>query len=588
MAPLQREQAELLPTKITRDKTTNTYLVDFDRCITGWPKLTLRANRPGDKVRIEYFQRTDQRNPAGWDEYTCRGGEETWEPNFGRYTSFQVLKITGYIAPAPPASRVPRPSTPESGVRSPESPSALQPFSPSALSSDIRAIWSYCDADVAGRFHCSSDLLNSIYTLCERSARQNTQYAIIAVDANREQSQWTADAWNIGNVLLYNHRNTTIIDKIIRDYAAQQLPNGNFPACAPAQRSRCIPEWSMYWPMLLWQQYLFSGDEHLLREMTPRLTRFMAWLKNSQSPETHLINPPGWRISEYAGGKLPNGGYNIATNSQYYETLRIASRISAVLGDSAQADTYARQSREVRDAINARLFNPKGNYYLAKTDSSVEKFPLASAWPLRFNIVPDETRAAVVASITAAPNPNLGGYGGDAFYSALLSNAAGAYAVRDLARYNKMLTDNHANWESFASGEVNHAWTAYPAYLFPKYILGIQPTSGGFATFDVRPETNGLTYAEGTVPTVKGDITTRWEKTADGRFTLTLTVPPNTRASVYIPKPAANFTLTESGKPLWPEPAKKIPGVIRVFSGVAFIKCEVAAGKYEFVTTTNP
>jgi len=47
--------------------------------------------------------------------------------------------------------------------------------------------------------------------MCERSARQNIQQGIISVDADREQSSWTADSWNIGNVLLYNHRDTMMM-----------------------------------------------------------------------------------------------------------------------------------------------------------------------------------------------------------------------------------------------------------------------------------------------------------------------------------------------------------------------------------------
>ncbi|HEY2083205.1 MAG TPA: alpha-L-rhamnosidase C-terminal domain-containing protein, partial [Verrucomicrobiae bacterium] len=150
-----------------------------------------------------------------------------------------------------------------------------------------------------------------------------------------------------------------------------------------------------------------------------------------------------------------------------------------------------------------------------------------------------------------------------------MNAGGGAFVVNDLARYRLMLEENKANWESFTFGkgiEVNHAWTAYPGYLFQKYILGIQPTSGGFATFDVRPETGGLTFAEGAVPTVKGLITTRWEKSADGRFTLSVHVPANTRAAIYIPKLAkGNFTLTESGKVLWPAQSQiQDPGVLAV------------------------
>ena len=148
-------------------------------------------------------------------------------------------------------------------------------------------------------------------------------------------------------------------------------------------------------------------------------------------------------------------------------------------------------------------------------------FPLASAWALRFDIEPAADKSKILAAIEKAGKPDLGGYGGDALYSGLFNAGGGAFAVRDLARYRPMLDENKACWEGFQlvrGYQPNHAWTSYPAYIFLKYICGIQPTSGGFATFDVRPETGGLTFAEGAVPTVKGLITTRWEKSTDGQF----------------------------------------------------------------------
>jgi alpha-L-rhamnosidase len=546
MAPAQNEQAELKPVRVTL--TNGTWLVDFGRCIDGWPKLTMRANGPGDVVRVEYFQMAAERKPAGWDRYICRGGTETWKPEIGRHTSFQVLKVSGYAGELKAA--------------------------------DVRGIWAYCDADVAGRFHCSSELLNSIYEMSERSARQNIQQGIISVDANREQSPWTADSWNIGNVLLYNHRNSMVMDKIVRDYAAEQLTNGDFYACSPAPMFE-IPEWSMYWPMLLWQQYLFSGDQALLREMAPRLAHFLEWIKAYQDPKTKLLNPPGWRISEYAGGKMPSGGYNTATTCQYYENLRIASQVFSVLGETNQSNEYLRQAEAVKAGINANLFN--GEFYLARTDRK-EMFPLASAWALRFDIEPATFKSKILDAIEKAGKPNIGGYGGDAFYSGLLNAGGGDFVVRDLARYRPMLEHNKANWESFGGAEANHAWTAYPGYLFQKYILGIQPTSGGFATFDVRPETGGLTFAEGAVPTVKGLVTTRWEKSANGRFSLSVSVPANTRAAIYLPKLCRGVvSITESGKLLWPATAPASdPGVIAVTEEDASIKCLVGAGAYRF------
>ena len=334
--------------------------------------------------------------------------------------------------------------------------------------------------------------------------------------------------------------------------------------------------------MLLWQQYLFSGDQMLLRTMAPRLTHFLEWMKRYQDPATKLVNPLGWRISDYAGGNMPNGGYNIATACQYYENLRIAAGVFSVLGQPDRSTDYSRQAEEVKAAINSHLFN--GEFYLARTDRK-EMFPLASAWAFRFDIVPAQLKSKILASIEKAGKPNVGGYGGDTLYSGILNAGGGNFVVRDLARYRPMLQENKANWESFGPGaEVNHAWTSYPGYIFPKYIGGVQPTSGGFATFDVRPETGGLRFAETAVPTVKGLITTRWEKAADGSFNLSVNVPANTRASIYIPKLSQGaFAVTESGKPLWPpEPNVQIDGVDCVQEVDSSIKCLVGAGDYRF------
>jgi alpha-L-rhamnosidase len=317
--------------------------------------------------------------------------------------------------------------------------------------------------------------------------------------------------------------------------------------------------------------------------MAPRLARFLEWAKTYQDPATKLLDPPRWRISDYAGGNLPSGGYNIATTCQYFENLRIASRVFLALGQTNLGNDYLLQAEAVRAGINSNLFN--GQFYLARTDRK-DMFPLASAWALRFDIEPAADKSKILTAIETVEKLNLGGYGGDAFYSGALNAGGGDFVVRDLDRYRPMLEENKANWESFFNpprDEVNHAWTAYPAYIFLKYICGIQPTSGGFATFDVRPETGGLTFAEGAVPTVKGVVVTRWEKKTGGKFDLFVTVPANTRATVYVPKLAGgNITLTESGGVLWPIKEVKDAGVLAVSEEESSIKCLVGAGDYKF------
>jgi alpha-L-rhamnosidase len=553
------EQEEITPISITQEGSE--WWVEFDRCINGWPKLTMTDNKKGSKITINYYQLSGENGEAGWDQYICKGGKETWKTNIGRHTSFKTLKISGYEG--------------------------------TLTSNEVKGIWSYTSAIVEGAFTCSNPLLNDIFTMCERSARQNVQQGIISVDANREQSPWTADSWNIGLGLLYNHKNTMILDKVIKDYIGEQLECGDFYACSPAGIYR-IPEWAMYIPMILWQQYLFSGQEELLRSTFGSLKKFLNWIGSFLDPTLDLIDPPAgsWidsnRFSDYAGGSLLSAGYNVATNSQYYENLRVASEISTVLGYEIDAINYGRQAEAVKTGINKNLLI-EGTQYLSKM-GELQTISLGSCWPLRFDIVPNIDKEAVKHWIMNFGGSDFGGYGGDAFYNGLYTaGGMGSYIIQDLNRYRKMLDSNNTNWEQWEKGEYNHAWTCYPAYLFHKYIAGIQPTSGGFATFNIKPEIEGLDFAESSVPTVKGKISSRWEKVTDTHMTLSCTIPPNTLATVYLPKnQLSNIIIKESGKTIWKEGLEDGQVVTTThlvnFSGDEdnFIRFSVGAGSYSF------
>ena len=63
MAPVEREQGELDAVSVAL--INDAWRADLERCIDGWPQLTMRANRPGDKVRVEYFEMTGERKASG-------------------------------------------------------------------------------------------------------------------------------------------------------------------------------------------------------------------------------------------------------------------------------------------------------------------------------------------------------------------------------------------------------------------------------------------------------------------------------------------------------------------------------------------
>jgi alpha-L-rhamnosidase len=549
----QVESDELAPVSLAQ--SGGNWIADFGKCISGWPQITLRDQAPGSVVRIEYFQMADGSGGAGWDEYICKGGTETWRANFGRHTSFKTLRLSGITG--------------------------------NPTSADFRAIVAHTAADVAGSFACSSPLLNDIFEIAERSARQNIQQGIVSVDANREQSPWSADSHNIGIGLLYNHRHTLILDKVLRDYAGEQMPDGRFWACSPTPIYE-IPEWSMHWPMMLWQQYLFTGDTKLLTDLWPNLVKWMTWAE-SNTQSDGLLDAPGWRIADYAGGIMENDGRNIALNAFYFGNLRVAHEIATILGHGTEAGLYQNRAASLKTAVNTHLFD--GTSYLSKAGGN-QRIALGTAYALRFGLVPAESHAQVTAWLRKQP-AHLGGYGGYTYYAgAYQAGGLGDLIVSDLIRYQYMLAGNGTIWESFGrpspDNETNHAWTAYPAEFFPRHIAGIAPTGPAFSTFDIKPETRGLSFAEAAVPAIRGDIATRWDRVSPTELRLTCTIPANTTARVHLPLDGMeNLTVKESAATLYTNGASSNnpPGITFHGADSRHLRFTVGSGSYTFIAT---
>jgi alpha-L-rhamnosidase len=70
-----------------------------------------------------------------------------------------------------------------------------------------------------------------------------------------------------------------------------------------------------------------------------------------------------------------------------------------------------------------------------------------------------------------------------------------------------------------------------------QYILGIKPLKPQYELIQIRPLDfhDSLSAAAGTLPTDRGDITVEWDHN-DSRFLMTLTIPDNMTAKVYVPK----------------------------------------------------
>ena len=84
-------------------------------------------------------------------------------------------------------------------------------------------------------------------------------------------------------------------------------------------------------------------------------------------------------------------GAEVSDFYYYYDTL-VLSKMAAVLGNSADAATYAHLAGQIKDAFNNEFFD-------AKTDNYATGTQTANALPLFLDMVPKDRRGAVVGNL---------------------------------------------------------------------------------------------------------------------------------------------------------------------------------------------
>ena len=96
-----------------------------------------------------------------------------------------------------------------------------------------------------------------------------------------------------------------------------------------------------------------------------------------------------------------------------------------------------------------------------------------------------------------------------------------------------------------------HGWSSGPTTYLTENVLGVRPTSAGFATAEIAPQLGDLQWAEGDVPTPGGVIHVRVERKAE-KLRCEVKLPANVVATIRLGEKtltadhAGTFQLTEN------------------------------------------
>lgn len=395
----------------------------------------------------------------------------------------------------------------------------------------------------SANFQSSDSNLNQVWQL-SRNTIEDLNGDLYVDSWERERGQYEADSYIqlLSNLYLDG-------DPTLGTYSLQYL-----------MKNRTWPtEWPMYVILALHELYETTGDTAALNADYTALQSKLPdkWF----DPTTGLIHKTtgdtgsssctdcdivDWPASERDGYVFSS--YNTVINAISYRAYADMADIATALGKTTDAATYAAKANAIKQAVNADMWDPATGAYrdgLGNDGTPINHFAIqASVFATAFGLA-SPSQASAASAYIGSRGMACSVYCGAFLLQALYDGNDGGDGQSLLASTG---TDSWMHMVSLGAGATmeawdpslksnltySHAWGTGPAFDIPGWMFGVQPTSPGYRTFQIKPQPGGVSWASITVPTVNGDIGAAFDAD-DGATDVGAYVPPNTTATVYVP-----------------------------------------------------
>ena len=517
------------------------YVFDLGQNMVGWVRLKVRGPR-GTRVRLRFAERINPdgsiytenlRNADAADTYVLRGGsEESFAPTF-TFHGFRYVEVTGYPG---------RPT----------------------LASIAGEVVSSAAGRPTAKVATASDLVNRMWSIGLWGQRGN--FLSIPTDCPQrdERLGWMGDAgvfWRTGS---YNFDIAAFSHKFMHDVTDGQTPAGNFTNVSPdslrPSMSEGAPGWADAGVIIPWTTWLQYGDREIIEQNWDAMRQYMdfIWKANPDFIRKNSVGP------NFGDWLAPDDRTNKDLLATAYWALvaQLMSQMARALGREDDAKRYSNLIDNIRAAFQKTYMKEDGQVGTGTQTSYVVA--------LYTKMAPESLEPALVSNLVKDIE-SRGWHLSTGFLGTPLLLATLADHGRADVAYRLLLNETYPSWgymlargattwwERWNGDSGDPAMNSYNHYAFGsvvawvyRYVVGIDAASDGpgFQHIIIHPRPDSrMPHASGEYDSVYGRITTDWTSNPGASFSLKVSIPANTSATVYLPV-ISDARITESGNPV--------------------------------------
>ncbi|MFF1709779.1 alpha-L-rhamnosidase [Streptomyces sp. NPDC058268] len=515
-----RVESEISARKVTEPKP-GVFVFDLGQNMVGAVRLAV-SGKAGTKVQLRHAEvlnpdgtvyTTNLRSARATDTYTLKGGgKETYEPRF-TFHGFRYVEVTGYPG-KPPLDAV-----------------------------TGRVI--HTSAPFTMDFKTNVPMLNQLHSNITWGQRGNFLSVPTDTPARDERLGWTGDINVFAPTAAYTMESARFLTKWLDDLRDGQSDDGAFTDVAPfvGTVGKGVAGWGDAGVTVPWALYQAYGDQRVLEQSWSSMLKWLDYLEKHSSG--YLRPAEGYGDWLNIQDETPK---DVIGTAYFAHSADLVAQAAEALGKDPAP--YKKLFGSVRDAFRAAYVSDGGRV----KGYTQTAYVLA----LSMDLLADGDRAPAAARLVELIKSkdwhlSTGFLGTPRLLPVLTATGHTDVAYRLLVQksfpswgyqIDKGATTMWERWDSIkpdgsfqdaGMNSFNHyAYGSVGEWMYAN-IAGIAPADPGFRKILVRPRPGGgVTEAQGSFDALYGPVTTHW-KTDDEGFRLTLTLPANTTAEVWIP-----------------------------------------------------
>ena len=529
-----KERAELVPDVIEPIKINGAFGVksakvldngetvyDFGQNLAGWVNIRVQGDR-GTKIVMKFAEDVKEdgsvnmlnlRSAACTDVYVLSGnGKEDYRPSF-TYHGFRYAQIKIEVK-----AKIIR----------------------------IVAEHVYTSVEEVGSFTCSDETVDKLHEIAVMTEKNNLHSIMTDCPQRDERLMWLNDLSSRIYQNINNFDLAKTLRKCVYDFMDTQTETGEIADTAPFIGGT-TPADPVCAAMLVFalNAHRFYGDTALVRESSFSCKHWVDFLISKS--ENYIVG-----YSYYGDWVMPEKYMRTRVSSEYissayvYWQIKLLSKLARVFGYPLDVIKYEDVAEESAKAINEKFYDKENNRYEngSQTANAIAvSFGLASK-----EIIPELVRQINDDVVKENYHLTCGNQGYKHVLYALAENGYSDTVIKVLTNkeypgWGYMLecgaTTVWERWEKEMQCEMHSfdhpMFSAYDG-VFYNCLAGINVNDDASAcnSVTIRPQTdNSLTHVKASVKTVRGIISSEWEK-KDGKISYKITIPFGTKGTLSL------------------------------------------------------